>query len=139
MMKATEKQCSSRPIAPEEMRELRLRLLRQNRPIVLKPSPGFDVSVPFLMSTASSGSRRELRVRTALDDEAARQLAPIPTTCAIRMANALMIDRILRSGAFKNVSQFAQAIGVSKSMVGDLLTLLDQPPTEIERQLFEVK
>lgn len=29
--------------------------------------------------------------------------------------------------------------GASKSMVGDLLTLLDQTPTEIERQLFEVK
>lgn len=60
-----------------------------------------------------------------------------PTTAAVRMANALMLEQILGTGAFGNASELARAVGISKDVVSELLALLDTPVAEMERILFE--
>lgn len=75
----------------------------------------------------------------ALDPLADGALLPgeRPTTAAVRMANALMLEQILGTGAFGNASELARAVGISKDVVSELLAMLDKPVAEIERLLFE--
>ncbi len=62
-----------------------------------------------------------------------------PTKRAIRMANAIMMERILTSGRFSSVREFSEALGVSQPVVSNALKMLNLPPDEIERILFEVR
>lgn len=47
--------------------------------------------------------------------------------------------RVLGSGEFKNAARLADALGLFRNTVGDLLSMLNKPVKEIERLLFEVK
>lgn len=94
-----------------------------------------DASDP---GTGSSGSLKRLRLRT-LGDELADAVSqkPRPTTRAIRMANALMLERILGSGQFRSPAALASRLGISRSIISNLLAVLNLPPSEIEHVLFE--
>ncbi len=62
-----------------------------------------------------------------------------PTRRAIRMANAIMMERILTSARFSSAREFSEALGVSQPVVSNALKMLNLPPDEIERILFEVR
>lgn len=47
--------------------------------------------------------------------------------------------RVLGSVEFKNAARLADALGIFRNTVGDLLSMLNKPVKEIERLLFEVK
>lgn len=110
-------------------------------PVALDPAPGYDYSVAVVLGTGDNGSMKRLRRKTALDTMAEGALLPgeRPTTAAVRMANALMLEQILGTGAFGNASELARAIGISKDVVSELLALLDTPVAEMERILFETR
>ena len=109
-------------------------------PCEIKTTPGWDISVPVQMSTSSRGTLREIRRKT-VGDSLANQLAqkPQPTMRAIRMANAIMLEKLLGTGQYKSPAALAAKIGVNRSLLSELLALLNQPPEDIERQLFETK
>ena len=77
-----------------------------------------------------------------MGDELASRALPkeqTPSTEAIRMANALMLERILGTGIFDSPAAFAKMIGISRKLMSDLLSMLNNPPSEIERILFETR
>ncbi len=80
------------------------------------------------------------RQRT-VGDELAAGAAPCPTTRAIRMANALMLERILGTGQFKSPAALAAKLGISRSVVSELLRMQNLPPAGIEmtKVLFETR
>ena len=80
-------------------------------------------------------------MRTREDDliKSAEGAGQRPTTRAIRMANAILMERILTSGKFSSAHQFSMALGVSQTLVCNALKMLNLPPDEIERILFEVR
>ncbi len=103
-----------------------------------RPRAGWDKSIPVTLTFTSQGSHKSLRMRT-IGDELAAQALPreeTPSTEAIRMANALMLEKMLGTGHFTNASDLARQIGVSKKLVSDLLAMLNLPVDEIERILF---
>ncbi len=108
------------------------------RPISLPTTPGCDRTVAIKLSTANQGTLRQVRQRT-VGDELAASAAQAPTTRAIRMANALMLERILGTGQFKSPAALAAKLGISRSVVSELLGMLNLPPAEIERILFETR
>ncbi len=55
------------------------------------------------------------------------------------MANAIMMERILTSGRFISAREFSEALGLSQPVVSNALKMLNLPPDEIERILFEVR
>ncbi len=55
------------------------------------------------------------------------------------MTNAIMMERILTSGRFSSAREFSEALGVSQPVVSNALKMLNLPPDEIERILFEVR
>ncbi len=101
---------------------------------------GYDFSIPVIRERDKENCIM-LRVRTKEDDliENAAGEGKRPTARAIRMANALQMERILTSGRFSSANQFAMALGVSQTLVCNTLKMLDLPPSEIERILFETK
>ncbi len=110
-----------------------------NTPVSIPPSPGCEHSVAIRLTTANFGSLKTLRVRT-LGDEIEKQVAATndrPTTDAIRMANAIMLERILGTGQFRSPAALAERLGINRSVFSKLLSLLNLPPAEIERRLFE--
>ena len=53
------------------------------------------------------------------------------------MANAIMLEHILGSGLFRSAADMANQVGINRSVLSDMLKMLDLPPDEIERLLFE--
>ncbi len=51
----------------------------------------------------------------------------------------LMLERILGIGQFKSPAALAAKLGISRSVVSELLGMLNLPPAEIERILFETR
>ncbi len=102
--------------------------------------PGFDFSIPIIRERDKENCI-SLRVRTREDDliESAAGEGQRPTKRAIRMANAIMMERILTSGRFSSAREFSEALGVSQPVVSNALKMLNLPPDEIERILFEVR
>ena len=79
-----------------------------------------------------------LSVMTRMFDIVAqRKQMGVPTNRAIKMANALILEEYLTSGQYGSTSQFAKQIGVSHTHMNRLLNMLNLPPDEIERILFE--
>ncbi len=101
---------------------------------------GYDLSIPIIRERRSTNSQY-LRVRTREDDmlASAAGLGCRPTPRAIRMANAIMLERLLTSGKFGSATQLARLIGVSQPHITTMLNMLNLPPEEIERILFETK
>ncbi len=101
---------------------------------------GYDLSIPIIRERRSTNSQY-LRVRTREDDMLASAAGPgcRPTPRAIRMANAIMLERLLTSGKFGSATQLARLIGVSQPHITTMLNMLNLPPEEIERILFETK
>ncbi len=101
---------------------------------------GFDFSIPIIRERDKENCI-SLRVRTREDDliESAAGEGQRPTRRAIRMANDIMMERILTSGRFSSACEFAEALGVSQPVVSNALKMQNLPPDEIERILFEVK
>ena len=62
-----------------------------------------------------------------------------PTNDAVRMANANLLEQLPGMRQFRNASRFAAQIGISKSVLSDLLAMLNKPVKVIERLLFEMK
>lgn len=60
-----------------------------------------------------------------------------PTKRAIRMANAIMLERLLVTGKYGSATHLAKLIGVSQPHVTQLLNMLNLSPAEIEAILFE--
>ncbi len=55
------------------------------------------------------------------------------------LAERFMMERILTSGRFSSAREFSEALGVSQPVVSNALKMLNLPPDEIERILFEVR
>ena len=116
-------------------------LSKLNTPVTISTTQGWDASVPLRIHTDSRGSLKHIRQRT-LGDELADKAAhkgAIPTTRAIRMANAILLEQILGTGEFASPAAFAKMIGVSRKLISELLAMLNQSPAEIEKILFETK
>ncbi len=86
--------------------------------------PGFDFPIPIIRER-DKGSCIFLRVRTREDDliESAAGEGQWPTRRAIRMANAIMIERILTSGRFCLAREFSEALGLSQPVVSNALKM----------------
>lgn len=99
----------------------------------------YHASVPIALHTKNRGTMKFLRQRTKGDElaERARKKGQRPTSRAIRMANALMLERLLGTGQFASASDLARRIGIGKHLLSDRLALLNMPVEEIERWLFE--
>lgn len=113
--------------------------LAEYEPLEAPAAESYHVSVPISLNTRDCGSQKFIRQRTKAD-ELAEQALPVgqrPTSRAIRMANALMLERLLGTGQFASASELARCIGVQKHLLSDLLALLNMPVEEIERWLFE--
>ncbi len=112
-----------------------------NTPVVIPTTSGCEHSVAIRFCTGSNGSLKTLRLRT-LGDELEEEVAATqdhPTTDAIRMANAIMLEKILGTGRFRSPAALAKKLGISRSVFSKLLNLLNLPPAEIERRLFETR
>ncbi len=125
---------------PPPAREI-FSLASLEEPANLPTKEGWDSSVPITLTYASQGTHRLLRLRTK-GDELAAQAKPreqTPTARAILLANALKIEAILMAGEFKNASELARAIGVSKKHLSTMLGMLNMGVEEMEKVLFEVR
>lgn len=119
--------------------EQRLSLMQElHTPTHIPTTPGWDLSVAVKIGTDSCGSKKQISRRT-LGDELADKVASQarPSTRAIRLANALLLEQILETGRFRSPAALAEKIGISRSVMSDLLALLDTPVHEMERILFE--
>ncbi len=124
--------------APDE----RLQTMEElNRPVSIPTTKGCHLSIPIRITTADQGSMKKIRRRTVGDELADRvaQTRKCPTLRAIRMANALMLERILGTGQFRSPAALAGKLGINRTVISDLLKMLNLPPEEIERILFETK
>ena len=113
--------------------------ISEYEPLVAAAAESYHVSIPISLNTRDCGSQKFIRHRTKAD-ELAEQALPVgnrPTSRAIRMANALMLEQLLGTGQFASASELARCIGVQKHLLSDLLALLNMPVAEIERWLFE--
>lgn len=83
-------------------------------------------------------SRNLLSVRSAEDDfiDSLPSRGMRPTREAVSMANALAMDKLLQSGRFKSLTQFASYLGISKSVLIRHLNMLNYPIEEQERCLL---
>ena len=112
-----------------------------NRPVVIPTTYGCQHSVAIRLTTGSNGSLKTLRLRTVgdeLEDEVTAT-HDHPTTEAIRMANAILLEKILGTGQFRSPAALAEKLGINRSVFSKLLNLLNLPPAEIERRLFETR
>ena len=113
--------------------------IAEYEPLVAAAAEDYHVSIPITLLTRDCGSQKFIRRRTKAD-EMAEQALPVgdrPTSRAIRMANALMLEQLLGTGQFASASELARCIGIQKHLLSDLLALLNMPVAEIERWLFE--
>lgn len=55
------------------------------------------------------------------------------------MAFAIVFDDLLAKGNFKNLSEFAQYLGISKHMLSNIMKLRLNPPKKQEEILFKTK
>ncbi len=134
------KRQSEEPPEPPSAREI-FSLASLEEPVNLPTKEGWDSSVPITLTYASQGTHRLLRLRTK-GDELAAQAKPreqTPTARAILLANALKIEAILMTGEFKNASELARAIGVSKKHLSTMLGMLNMGVEEMERVLMETR
>ena len=108
-----------------------------DRPAAVDVPQGCDFSIPYIID--HSTVTPVLRLRTAEDDlvDAVCQCDKFPTKRAIRMANAIMLERLLVTGKYGSATNMARLIGVSQPHVTQLLNMLNLPPAEIEAILFE--
>lgn len=108
-----------------------------DRPAAVDVPQGSDFSIPYIIDHSSATP--VLRLRTAEDDlvNAVCQCNKFPTKRAIRMANAIMLERLLVTGKYGSATNLAKLIGVSQPHVTQMLNLLNLPPSEIEHVLFE--
>lgn len=110
-----------------------------HEPLEIPAAESYHVSIPISLNTRDCGSQKFIRHRTKAD-ELAEQALPVgnrPTSRAIRMANALMLEQLLGTGQFASASELARCIGIQKHLLSDLLALLNMPVPEIEKWLFE--
>ena len=113
--------------------------IAEYEPLEAPAADSYHVSIPITLCTRDCGSQKFIRQRTKAD-ELAEQALPVgnrPTSRAIRMANALMLEQLLGTGQFASASELARCIGIQKHLLSDLLALLNMPVAEIERWLFE--
>ncbi|MBQ8900591.1 MAG: hypothetical protein IJY72_06530, partial [Akkermansia sp.] len=110
-----------------------------DRPAAVDVPQGCDFSIPYIIDHSSVVPM--LRLRTAEDDlvDAVCQCDKFPTKRAIRMANAIMLERLLVTGKYGSATNMARLIGVSQPHVTQLLNMLNLPPAEIEAILFETQ
>lgn len=108
-----------------------------DRPAAVDVPQGCDFSIPYIID--HSTVTPVLRLRTEEDDlvDAVCQCDTFPTKRAIRMANAIMLERLLVTGKYGSATNMARLIGVSQPHVTQLLNMLNLPPAEIEAILFE--
>ncbi|MBQ3526601.1 MAG: hypothetical protein IJA63_10030 [Akkermansia sp.] len=110
-----------------------------HEPMEIAAADSYHVSIPISLNTRDCGSQKFIRHRTKADEQA-EQVLPVgnrPTSRAIRMSNALMLEQLLGTGQFASSSELARCIGIQKHLLSDLLALLNMPVKEIERWLFE--
>lgn len=60
-----------------------------------------------------------------------------PTARARRMANALWLEGLLLQGTFPSLTAARNALGLTKALTDQMFKMLDLPPEEMERILFE--
>ena len=113
--------------------------ISEYEPLEIPAAESYHLSVPIALTTRDCGSQKFIRQRTKAD-ELAEEALPAgnrPTSRAIRMANALMLERLLGTGQFASASELARCIGIQKHLLSDLLALLNMPVPEIEKWIFE--
>lgn len=54
-----------------------------------------------------------------------------PTSRAVRMANALVLEHLLHEGVFQNLGDAMAQLGISRGIVQRLLQMLNQPPAKM--------
>ena len=60
-----------------------------------------------------------------------------PTKRAIRMANALVLEQKLHSGAFRSLTDVCDTFGITRMVLSKTLDMLDHTPEEIVAILRE--
>lgn len=83
---------------------------------------------------------KTIRTRTEADDKVERALrrGERPTRRAIRMANALYLERLLETGRFSSPRSLALSTGICPDVIQSTLNMLDRSNEEIEAILHEV-
>ena len=131
------RRCLTRIFLKDSGRPLAL----SEKPATIAPSAeGTSFSLPFIFEQ-KGGEKKTLRMRTQEDEAIAkvRRKSATPTCRAIKMANALTLETLLTTGKFGSATSLAKRLGVSQPHITGMLNMLNLPPAEIERILFEVK
>lgn len=109
----------------------------KSAPGMAVPQANCDFSIPIIFER-NEENVRIVRLRTKMDDYIAqRKTMRVPTNRAIKMANAIILEEYLTSGKYGSASKCAEMLGVSQPTVTGMLNMLNLPPDEIERILFE--
>lgn len=106
--------------------------------MVVKSPKGTTFPIPFIINKRK-GEEATIRLRTKEDDMIAEvgNKRYRPTARAIKMANALMVERLLTTGKFGSATALAKKLGVSHTHLTGMLNMLNMEPAEMERILFE--
>lgn len=107
---------------------------------VERPGNGTTFSLPFIIENRK-GAEAVVRLRTREDDiiAGAGGRRRVPTARAVKMANAIMVERLLTTGKFGSATALAKKLGVSQPHLTGMLNMLNMDPEEIERILFETR
>ncbi len=107
--------------------------------ITMRPPEGVTKVSPITIYQNNRGGKA-IRARRVGDELANQALSrgQRPTRRAIKMANALRVERLLETGRYKSVRELAMRTGISRNTLGELLEMLNQGVKEIEKVLFEV-
>jgi len=103
---------------------------------IRKEGDTYTVPVTFEFNR---NSVKTIRRKTEADVKAERALkrGERPTRRAIRMANALYLERLLETGRFSSPYRLAESTGICRDTIYDLLHMLNCSVEEMEAALFE--
>lgn len=107
--------------------------------IIISPPQGVTRVSPIHIYNNSKGGKsiRPRRIGDELAD-CALQRGQRPSRQALRIANALRVEKLLETGKYGNISSLAKHLKMCRSTLSDLLNMLNRSNAEIEKILFEL-
>ncbi len=107
---------------------------------MIPPPEGVTKVSPITIFNNSRGGK-SIRARRVGDELANQALSrgQRPSRQAIKMANALRVERILDTGRYRSIRELAARTKISRNTLAELLNMLNQGIMEIEAQLYEMR
>ena len=105
----------------------------------IEPPKGVTKVSPIKIFYNEKGGKsiRPRRVGDELEERALKR-GERPSKRALKMANALCLERIMESGKYANITQLAKRTRICRNRYAELLEMLNRSREEIEAILFEL-